>query len=127
MRWYLSYPLSYRQLSEIMQERGIKVNYTTIYKWVQSYAPQLDKHCRPILLPKNDSWRVDETYIRVKGKWKYLYRAVDSTGSTLDFLLCAERDCQATKRFLSKAMKVKPRLHAASHQRRQEPCLSQSC
>lgn len=77
--------VSYRQLSEMMQERGIEVNYTTIYRWVQRYAPQLDKQCRLHLKPTNDSWRVDETYIRVKGKWKYLYRAVDSAGNTLDF------------------------------------------
>ena len=94
---------------------------------MQRYAPQLDKQCRLHLKPTNDSWRVDAPYIRVKGKWKYLYRAVDSAGNTLDFLLCAKRDGRAAKRFLSKAMKVKPRLHAASHQRRLEPCLSQSC
>lgn len=89
----------------MMQERGIEVNYTTTYRWVQRYAPQLDKQCRLHLKPTNDSWRVDETYIKVKGKWKYLYRAVDSAGNTLDFLLCAKRDGRAAKRFLSKALR----------------------
>ena len=97
-----------------MQERGIEVDHTTIYRWVQTYSPELDKRCRPSLKTTNDSWRVDETYIKVKGCWKYLYRAVDSDGKILDFLLSAKRDAKATKRFLRKVLKaphtVEPRV-----------------
>ncbi|MEM9148934.1 MAG: IS6 family transposase [Cyanobacteria bacterium P01_F01_bin.3] len=104
VRWYLRYSLSYRDLEEMMLERGVKVDHTTIYLWVQAYSPELDKRCRPHLKPTNDSWRVDETYVKVRGKWKYLYRAVDSAGNTLDFMLSAKRDAKATKRFLSKVL-----------------------
>ena len=104
VRWYLRYSLSYRDLAETMLERGVKVDHTTIYRWVQAYGPELDKRCRPYLKPTNDSWRVDETYIKVKGVWKYLYRAVDSAGNTLDFMLSAKRDAKAAKRFLRKVL-----------------------
>jgi len=106
VRWYLTYPLSYRQVAEMVNERGLDVHHTTIYRWVQQYAPELDKRCRPYLRSTNDSWRVDETYIKIKGKDRYLYRAVDSTGQTLDFLLTAKRDAVAAKRFLCKALKA---------------------
>ena len=104
VRWYCSYPLSYRQVAEMVNERGMDVHHTTVFRWVQRYGPELDKRCRPYLRPTNDSWRVDETYIQVQGKWKYLYRAVDSNGNTLDFLLTAKRDAEAAKRFLCKAL-----------------------
>lgn len=90
--WYLRYPLSYQNLEEMMSERGLTIDHTTVYRWVQAYAPELDKRCRIHLKTTNDSWRVDETYIEVKGEWKYLYRAVDSLGFTLDFMLSAKRD-----------------------------------
>ena len=97
-----------------MRERGIQVDHTTIYRWVQVYSPELDKRCRPYLKPTNDSWRVDETYIKIKGVWKYLYRAVDSAGKTLDFMLSAKRDAKAAKRFLRKVLNashtIKPRV-----------------
>jgi len=89
-----------------MAERGLSVDHSTIYRWVQTYAPELEKRCRPHLHLNNDSWRVDETYIKVKGKWKYLYRAVDSSGNTIDFMLSAKRDRRAAKRFFQKALKV---------------------
>ena len=92
VRWYLRYCLSYRDLEEMMAERGLKVDHTTIYRWVQQYAPELEKRCKPHLKQTTDSWRVDETYVRVKGKWLYLYRAVDSIGNTLEFLLSKHRD-----------------------------------
>lgn len=88
----------------MMLERGIKVDHTTIYRWVQAYSPELDKRCRRHLQPTNDSWRVDETYVKVNGVWKYLYRAVDSEGNTLDFMLSAKRDAKAAKRFLKKVL-----------------------
>jgi len=90
----------------MMQERGIEVDHSTINRWVLKYAPELDKRIRPHLRTTNDSWRVDETYIKVKGQWKYLYRAVDSQGSTLDFLLSAKRDAAAAERFLHKTFKA---------------------
>lgn len=107
VRWYLKYALSYRNLEEIMMERGLCVDHTTIYRWVMIYAPEIDKRSRKYLKPTNDSWRVDETYIKVKGKWKYLYRAVDSNGNTLDFMLSSKRDSLAAKRFLNKVIKAR--------------------
>jgi transposase, IS6 family len=107
VRWYCRYSLSYRDLEEMMLERGIEVDHTTIYRWVQAYAPELDKRIRPHLSSTNDSWKVDETYIKVKGKWKYLYRAIDSQGNTLDFMLSAKRDAKAAKRFLKKVLRGK--------------------
>jgi transposase, IS6 family len=104
IRWYLRYSLSYRDLEEMMRERGLQVDHTSIYRWVQHYAPELEKRCRPHLKAANDSWRVDETYIKIKGTWTYLYRAVDSDGNTLEFLLSPTRDAEAAKRFLLKAL-----------------------
>ena len=87
-----------------MRERGVEVDHSTLSRWVQKYAPELDKRCRPYLKPINDSWRVDETYIKVKGKDRYLDRAVDSDGNTLDFSLTARRDAEAAKRFFRKTL-----------------------
>ena len=87
-----------------MAERGVKVDHTTIMRWVHEYSPKLEKKIRKHLRPTNDSWRVDETYIKVKGEWKYLYRAVDSDGNTIDFMLSAKRNRKAAKRFLKKAL-----------------------
>ena len=85
-----------------MMECGVKVDPSTIYRWVQCYSPEVEKRSRPYLKRTNNSYRIDETYIRVRGKWKYLYRAVDSKGNTIDFLLTAKRDKEAAKRFLRK-------------------------
>lgn len=104
-RWYLRYALSYRDLEEMMIERCLSVDHTTIYRWVQHYAPEIDKRSRPYLKKTNDSWRVDETYVKVRGKWMYLYRAVDSTGQTLDFILNETRSTRAAKRFFRKVLK----------------------
>jgi len=106
VRWYLRYALSYRDLEEMMNERGLSVDHTTIYRWVQRYAPELEKRSRPHLRPTNDSYCVDETYVKIKGKWYYLYRAVDSTGQTIDFMLSAKRDTRAAKRFFRKMLKA---------------------
>ena len=106
VRWYLRYPLSYRQLAEMMRERGLRVHHTAIFRWVQCYAPELDRRGRPHLKPVSKSYRVDETYVRVKGRWKYLYRAVDKQGQTIDFLLAARRDVAAAKRFFNKALQM---------------------
>ena len=104
VRWYLRYCLSYRDLEEMMAERGLAVDHTTIYRWVQQYAPELEKRCKPHLKQTNDSWRVDETYMKVKGEWLYLYRAGDSAGHTLEFMLSETRDAQAAKRFFTKVL-----------------------
>ena len=104
VRWYLRYSLSYRDLEEMMRERGLHVDHTTIYRWVQHYAPELEKRCRPHLKATNDSWRVDETYVKVKKVWMYLYRAVDSQGNTLEFLLSTTRDGKAAKCFFAKTL-----------------------
>ena len=104
VRWYLRYSLSYRDLEEMMMERGLSLDHTTICRWVQRYAPEIDKRSRPYLKQTNDSWRVDETYVKVRGKWMYLYRAVDSTGQTLDFLLNQTRSTRAAKRFFRKVL-----------------------
>ncbi|GHO81980.1 IS6 family transposase [Ktedonobacter sp. SOSP1-85] len=104
VRWYLRYALSYRDLEEMMLERGLCVDHTTIYRWVQRYAPELEKRCRTRLRICNDSWKVDETYIKIKKAWAYLYRAVDSEGNTLEFLLSPTRDAEAAKRFFLKAL-----------------------
>ena len=102
--WYLRFSLSYREVEELLAERGLWVDHVTVWRWVQRYAPELQRRLRRHLKPTSDSWRVDETYIRIKGKWRYLYRAVDSTGATLDFLLSAKQDAAAAKRFLAKAL-----------------------
>src|SRR6476620_752904 len=104
VRWYLRYPLAYQHVAELLAERGVAVDPSCIWRWVQTYAPELNKRCRPHLKPTNKSYWTDETYIRVKGEDKYLYRAVDSTGQTIDFLLTAKRDAAAAKRFFRKAL-----------------------
>jgi IS6 family transposase len=106
VRWYLRYALSYRDVEELLRERGVSIDHTTVFRWVQRYAPELDKRCRPRLNATNDSYRVDETYIKIKKEWYYLYRAVDSTGATLDFMLSATRDADAAKRFFRQVLQA---------------------
>jgi transposase-like protein len=102
--WYLRFSLSYRDVEELLVERGLDTDHVTVWRWMQRYVPELER-LRAHLKPTNKSWRVDETYVRVKGKWSYLYRAVDSTGATIDFLLSAKRDTAAAKRFFQKALR----------------------
>jgi transposase-like protein len=104
VRWYVAYPISYRQLEEMMDERGVEVDHSTLNRWVLKYVPLLEAQFRARKRPVGSSWRMDETYVKVKGVWKYLYRAVDKTGATVDFLLTAKRDCKAALRFLRKAI-----------------------
>ncbi len=85
VRWYLRYNLSFRNFVEMMEERGLSIAHTTIMRWVHQYGPELDKRIRHHLKQSNGSWRVDETYIKVKEEWMYLYGAVDSKGNTIDF------------------------------------------
>jgi transposase, IS6 family len=105
VRWYCKYGISYRDLEEMMGERGVAVDHTTLYRWVQHYAPELEKRTLWYQNRISFSWRVDETYIRVKGRWKYLYRAIDKDGNTLDFYLADRRNAKAAKRFLAKALR----------------------
>jgi transposase-like protein len=122
VRWYLRYKLSSRDLVQMMAERGIALAHTTILRWVQRFVPEFEKRWSQYSRPVGKSWRCDETYIKVKGRWTYLYRAVDKLGRTVDFLLSERRDVAAAKRFFSKAMKKHgpPRVitldaYAASH------------
>jgi transposase-like protein len=105
VRWYLSYKLSYRDLTAMMGERGIELAHTTILRWVQQYTPEFQKRWDRFARTIGGSWRMDETYIRVKGEWMYLYRAVDKAGKTVDFYLSRKRDVNAAKAFLRRAMK----------------------
>jgi transposase, IS6 family len=114
VRWYLRYSLSYRDLEEMMAERGLSVDHSTVWRWVQRYAPILHLRMRRELRTANRSWRVDETYIRVGGRWTYLYRAVDSAGETIDFMLSPYRDLTAARHFLQLALsgknQIRPRV-----------------
>jgi IS6 family transposase len=102
-------PISYRDLVLMLLDRGVKVDHCTIFRWIQAYAAELEQRIRPHLRLSNGSWRVDESYVRVKGRWTYLYRAVNSRGQTVDFLLSAKRDAAAAKRFFRKA-RVQPHM-----------------
>src|SRR3954454_23270329 len=104
VRWYLQFPVSYRDLERMLADRGVEVDHTTMYCWVQRFAPELEKRMGRHLRPCRGPWHVDETYVRVDGQWRYLYRAVDGTGQTIDFLLSAKRDKQAAKHFFRQAL-----------------------
>jgi putative transposase len=104
VRWYVAYPISYRQLEEMMAERGVEVDHSSLNRWVLKYTPLLEMAFRRHKRLVGTSWRLDETYISVKGEWKYLYRAVDKAGDTVDFLLTAKRDRSAASRFLRKSI-----------------------
>ena len=105
VRWYVAYPISYRNLEEMLEERGVEVDHSTLNRWVGKYSSQLVQAFVRRKRSVGTSWRMDETYVKVKGKWKYLYRAVDKEGQTIDFLLTAQRDKKAASRFLTKAIR----------------------
>jgi len=106
VRWYLRYQLSYRDVEEMMRERGLSVDHSTVFRWVQRYAPEINKRIRPHLKLAGASYRIDETYVKVGKSWKYLYRALDEDGNTIEFLLTAKRDITAVKRFFKKIMRA---------------------
>ncbi len=123
VRWYLCYKLSFRDLVEMMDERGLRLSHTTIMRWVQRYAPEFEKRWARFARKVGRSWRVDETYFKVRGRWVYLYRAVDRAGDTVDFRLSPTRDVAADKAFFRKALRTQRRApvsitldgYAASH------------
>jgi transposase, IS6 family len=105
VRWYCRYGISYRDLEQMMGERGVSIDHSTIYRWVQTYAPEMERRLRwQWRCPQSASWRVDETYVKVRGQWAYLYRALDKHGNTIDFYLSPTRNAKAAKRFLGKAL-----------------------
>jgi transposase, IS6 family len=106
VRWYCKYGISYRDLTEMMSERGVAVDPSTIFRWVQRYVPEIEKRVRRYQGHCSGSWRVDETYVRVGGRWKYLFRAVDKHGQLIDFMLTDRRNTRAAYRFLHKALKT---------------------
>ena len=106
VRWYVAYPLSYRPLEEMLGERGVAVDHSTLNRWVIKYAPEVEKQFRRRQCPVGRSWRMDETYVKIKRKWAYLYRAVDKEGHTIDFLLTPTRDRDAAEAFLRKAIRT---------------------
>ncbi len=130
VRWYLRYKLSYRDLVEMMAERGLSLAPSTILRWVQHYAPEFQKRWNRFARPVGGSWRVDETYVKVRGSWTYLYRAVDGRGKTIDFRLSLKRDVAAAKAFFRKAFTTQggaPRTitldgYQASHRAVRELC-----
>jgi putative transposase len=105
VRWYVAYPLSYRHVEELMEERGVPVDHATLQRWVVKYSPLLEEAFHRRKRSVWVSWRMDETYVKVKGQWRYLYRAVDKYGQTIDFLLTEHRDTEAALRFLKKAIR----------------------
>ena len=106
VRWYIAYPLSLRHVEEMMQERGVFVDHSTVHRWALKVLPVMAAVFRRRKCPVGGSWRMDETYIKVVGQWKYLYRAVDRAGDTVDFLLTAKRDKAAVRRFLERAINL---------------------
>jgi len=104
VRWYCRFSLSLRDLEELIAERGLAVDHTTIWRWVQRYGPEVHRRLRGNVKQKSSTWHMDETFVRISGRWLYLFRAVDSQGQTVDFYLSETRDREAAKRFLKKAL-----------------------
>ena len=106
VRWYLRYGLSYRDVEELLAERGVEVDHVTVYRWVQRFTPLFVDAARPCRHAPGDRWFVDETYVKVAGQWRYLYRAVDQYGQVIDVLLSSRRDLTAARRFFIRALRA---------------------
>ena len=106
VRWYLRYGLSYRDVEELLAERGVTVDHVSIYRWVQRFTPEFTEATRPCRHAPGDRWFVDETYVKVAGEWSYLYRAVDQHGQVIDILLSLRRDLGAARRFFTRALRA---------------------
>jgi transposase-like protein len=106
VRWYMRYGLSYRDVEELFAERGIEVDHVTVYRWVQRFSPLLADAARFARHAQGDRWVVDETYVKVNGVWRYVYRAVDQQGQVIDVLLSARRDAAAARRFFTRALRT---------------------
>src|SRR5260370_23134934 len=104
VRWYLRFSLSLRDVEELMAERGLSVDHTTVWRWTQTYAPEVQRRLRGQVTTKGSTWHMDETFVRIAGRWMYLFRAVDSSGQTVDFYLSESRDREAAKCFLRRAL-----------------------
>jgi transposase-like protein len=108
VRWYLRYRLSYRDVEELLAERGIEVDHVTVYRWVQTFTPEFIDAARPARHVSGDRWFVDETYVKIAGRWTYLYRAVDQHGQVIDVLVSAHRDGAAARAFFARALRFGP-------------------
>jgi IS6 family transposase len=108
VRWYLRYGLSYRDVEELLAERGVEVDHVTVYRWVQRFTPLFADAARPCRHATGDRWFVDETYVKIAGQWRYLYRAVDQYGQVIDVLLSEQRDTAAARRFFTRAVRHGP-------------------
>ena len=106
VRWYLRFGLSYRDVEELLAERGIEVDHVTVYRWVQRFTPLLAEAARPCRHAVGDRWQVDETYVKVAGRWRYVYRAIDQLGQVIDVLVSTHRDVKAARRFLQRAIGI---------------------
>jgi transposase-like protein len=104
VRWYLRFGLSYRDVEELLAERGIEVDHVTVYRWVQRFTPLLAEAARPCRHRVGDRWQVDETYVKVAGRWRYVYRAIDQSGQVIDVFVSPRRDSTAARRFFERAI-----------------------
>jgi transposase, IS6 family len=108
VRWYLRYGLSYRDVEELLAERGVEVDHVTVYRWVRRFTPLFADAALPVRHACGDRWFVDETYVKVAGRWRYLYRAVDQYGQVIDVMLSVQRDTAAARRFFDRALRYGP-------------------
>jgi transposase, IS6 family len=125
VRWYLRFGLSYRDVEELLAERGIEVDHVTIYRWVLRFTPLLAEAARPCRHAVGDRWQVDETYVKVAGQWRYVYRAIDQVGQVIDVFVSARRDVKAARRFFERAIGTTSGRRSRSsptRQRRTRPC-----
>ena len=135
VRWYLRFGLSYRDVEELLIERGVEVDHVTVYRWVQRFTPLLAEAARPCRHAVGDRWQADETYVKVAGRWRYVYRAIDQFGQVIDVFVSPQRDTAAARRFLERAIaatKVTPiarsrNRRAAVISRRRETKTSMTC